>query len=110
MVDERPSLLADDLHPVWELVRRRLERRGTAPLGRLKLPPLTSASRLTLTTLIGKPPGATLDLAALEHALCELDRRIARRRARRTRFPRLVRTRTPPRRTPSSGGGTRRGS
>jgi uncharacterized protein (TIGR02679 family) len=34
---------------------------------------LTSAARLTLTTLIGKPPGATLDLAMLEHSLCELE-------------------------------------
>ncbi|HUP75653.1 MAG TPA: DUF2399 domain-containing protein [Acidimicrobiales bacterium] len=70
---ERPSLRADELRPVWELVRRRLERTGTAPLGRLKLPPLTSASRLTLTALIGKAPGATIDLALLEHALCELE-------------------------------------
>ena len=73
MVIERPSLGTDELRPLWELVRRRLERSGTAPLGRLRLPPLTSASRLTLTALIGKPPGAKLDLALLEHALRELE-------------------------------------
>jgi Protein of unknown function C-terminus (DUF2399)/Protein of unknown function N-terminus (DUF3323) len=64
-----PSLSSPGMTPVWEAVRDRLERRGVDNRGRVRLPDLTSAARLSLEALIGRRPGATVDLAALERAL-----------------------------------------
>jgi uncharacterized protein (TIGR02679 family) len=64
-----PSLSSPGMAPVWEAVRDRLERRGVDNRGRVRLPDLTSAARLSLEALIGRRPGATVDLAALERAL-----------------------------------------
>ena len=67
-----PSLASADLQPLWAAIRARLERRDGTSLGRIVLPTMPSAGRLTLTTLLGKPPGKTLDLAALESALLRI--------------------------------------
>lgn len=71
MID-RPSLTADGLDEVWDRVRLRLEGRGTDNRGRVRLPPLSSRARLTLGALLGRPPGQTVDLAALERSLLVL--------------------------------------
>jgi uncharacterized protein (TIGR02679 family) len=63
------SLLGPGLDELWALVRMRLERRGDERLGRLRLPTLNARARLALTSLLGRSPGATVDLAALEVAL-----------------------------------------
>ncbi|HET6954771.1 MAG TPA: DUF2399 domain-containing protein [Acidimicrobiales bacterium] len=69
---DRPSLLAPGLRPVWDAVRRRLERHGVDNRGRVRLPEVPATARLTLQAVIGRRPGATLDLAALERGLCDL--------------------------------------
>ncbi|MEX2659137.1 MAG: DUF2399 domain-containing protein [Acidimicrobiales bacterium] len=69
---ERPSLTGDGLDQVWTLVRARLESRGTDNRGRVRLPPLTPPARLTLKSLLGRPPSTALDLARLEAALVAL--------------------------------------
>ncbi len=73
MVNDRPSLTADGLDEVWDLVRARLERQGVDNRGRVTLPALGSRARLTLGALLGRPPGRTVDLAALEVALVAVD-------------------------------------
>jgi uncharacterized protein (TIGR02679 family) len=73
VVTARPSLRADGLDEVWDLVRRRLESHGADNRGRLALPPLNSPARLALGALLGHPPGKTLSLSALETAFVRLD-------------------------------------
>lgn len=68
----RPSLAAPGLAPVWAAVRERLERHGVDNRGRLRLPDLPSGARLTLQAVIGRRPGLTVDLAALERGLRDL--------------------------------------
>jgi len=69
VIADRPSLTTDDLRPVWEAVRQRLERRGVDNRGRVRLPDLPSTARLTLQALVGRRVGATVDLVALEQGL-----------------------------------------
>lgn len=69
MTTERPSLADPDLALVWAKVRERLERQGLDNRGRLRLPSIGAAARLTLQALTGRRPGATVDLAALEQGL-----------------------------------------
>lgn len=66
------SLLGEGVRPVWEAVRQRLETRGTDNRGRVQLPELDRDARLTLRGLLERPPGRTIDLAALERALQRL--------------------------------------
>lgn len=66
------SLLDAELDVLWATVARRLERRGYEGLGRVRLPPLGPSARLTLTSLLGRSPGATVDLGVLEQALARL--------------------------------------
>lgn len=72
MVTDRPSLTADGLDDLWARVRARLERQGVDNRGRVTLPDLGSPARLTLGSLLGRPPGRTVDLAVLERALVAL--------------------------------------
>jgi uncharacterized protein (TIGR02679 family) len=72
VVTGRPSLVDPDLAAVWNLVRRRLEQRGTESRGQLRLPELTSRARLTIQSLLGRPLGKTVDLARLERSLIAL--------------------------------------
>lgn len=67
-----PSLRAPELDPLWARIRDRLERRSTGDRGRLALPALTSPAKLALKTLLGRPVGKTVDLAALETGLARL--------------------------------------
>lgn len=67
-----PSLTAPVLDAVWDRARERLERRGEDNRGRIRLPELTSNARLALAALVGRPIGATIDLATLEKALAML--------------------------------------
>jgi len=55
--------------PVWEAVRDRLQRAGSANRGRVRLPALASEARLTLRGLLARDPGVFVELAALEAAL-----------------------------------------
>lgn len=68
----RPSLESPALVPLWSAVQSRLERRGHALRGRLKLPPLSSEGQFLLGALLDGPARATLDLAELERALGRL--------------------------------------
>ncbi len=63
------SLLHADVQPLWQAVRARLDRYGLDRRGRLRVPPLREHGRLSLTSLLGAPIGATIDLDALECAL-----------------------------------------
>lgn len=72
MVVERPSLSAPELAMVWDRVRHRLERSGLDNRSRVKLPNLSSAARLTLGAVLGRPVRTTVDLASLELALRRL--------------------------------------
>lgn len=47
----------------------RLERRGSTGRGRLRLPPLSTLGRHLLSSLLGRPLTATVDLTELESAL-----------------------------------------
>ncbi len=68
-----PSSLTDGhLDPVWEIVRDRLERRGTGNRGRVGLPALSSKARLALRAVTDRAVGATLDLGVLEQGLGDL--------------------------------------
>ncbi len=64
-----PSLIGSDLSPLWDAVRDRLERLGSARRGRLRLPALSTEGRQHLTSLLGRSLTATLDLGELEQAL-----------------------------------------
>lgn len=68
----RPSLAADDMAPVWEAVRRRLERSGLDNRGRIRLPDVPASARLTVQALTGRRAATSVDLAALEQALRRL--------------------------------------
>ena len=72
---ERPvpdSLLDPGLEPVWEAVRRQLDRFGTQRRGTVARPDLGPGSKLTLESLLGHRPNQRLDLANLEEALVGL--------------------------------------
>jgi uncharacterized protein (TIGR02679 family) len=64
-----PSLVGPDLSPLWDAVRDRLERLGSARRGRLRIPTLSTEGRQHLTSLLGRSLTATLDLGELERAL-----------------------------------------
>ena len=66
------SLRNDAMVPVWSAVRERLEAVGADNRGRVTLPLLTSAARLTLKGLLGRELTRTVDLAELERALTTL--------------------------------------
>ena len=67
------SLQGPRLAPVWEAVRRQLDRLGTRRRGTIARPPLGPSSALTLESLLGHKPNQRLDLARLEEALVRLD-------------------------------------
>ena len=66
------SLLDPGLAPVWEAVRRQLDRFGTRRRGTIARPPLSPSSTLTLESLLGHKPNQRLDLARLDEALVKL--------------------------------------
>jgi uncharacterized protein (TIGR02679 family) len=70
--DDWPSLRDPDLAAFWDRVRDRVERTDGPLTGRLAVPDLTASARLTLASLIGRPPGRTMDLTVLEEALRRL--------------------------------------
>ena len=72
MVSPPPSLVGHDLAPLWDAVRDRLERLGSASRGRLRTPQLSTIGRQHLTSLLGRSLTATLDLAVLERALVQV--------------------------------------
>ena len=67
-----PSLRSPELDALWVRARARLEARGHGGRGRLSLPALSSAAKLVLKSLIGRPPGRTVDLGVLEAGLVRL--------------------------------------
>lgn len=69
---KRPSLDAEGLDDLWDDVARRLETRGADNRGRVSLPALGADARLALGALLGRVPGKTVDLGALEGALVAL--------------------------------------
>jgi uncharacterized protein (TIGR02679 family) len=66
------SLRLRELDLLWARVRVRLEARGPGCRGRVPLPELSSSGKLALKTLLGRPIGKTVDLAALEAGLARL--------------------------------------
>ena len=66
------SLRDPGLAPVWEAVRRHLDRFGTERRGTIARPDLGPSSTLTLRSLLGRRPPNRLDLAELERALAGL--------------------------------------
>lgn len=64
-----PSLTGPDLAPLWQAVRERLERRGSASRGRLTTPALSTVGRHLLSSLLDRSLTATVDLSELERAL-----------------------------------------
>jgi hypothetical protein len=63
------SLRLRELDPLWARVRVRLEARGPGCRGRVPLPNLSSSGKLVLKSLLGRPLGKTVDLAAVEAGL-----------------------------------------
>ena len=74
MTDRRvPDLLLDPgLAPLWEVVRRQLDRFGTRRRGTIARPRLDPSNDLTLRSLLGRRPTGRLDLGDLERALVDL--------------------------------------
>lgn len=66
------SLRSPELELLWGRVRARLEARSGGHRGRLSLPALSSSAKLALKSLLGRPVGKTVDLAALEAGLAQL--------------------------------------
>ena len=66
------SLRLRELDPLWARVRVRLEARGPGCRGRVPLPELSSSGKLALKSLLGRPLGKTVDLAAVEAGLARL--------------------------------------
>lgn len=66
------SLRLRELDPLWARVRVRLEARGAGCRGRVPLPNLSSSGKLALKSLLGRPLGKTVDLAAVEAGLARL--------------------------------------
>jgi uncharacterized protein (TIGR02679 family) len=66
------SLRLRELDPLWALARVRLESRGHGYRGRVPIPELSSSAKLALKSLLGRPIGKTVDLAALEAGLTRL--------------------------------------
>jgi uncharacterized protein (TIGR02679 family) len=66
------SLRLRELDPLWARVRVRLEARGPGCRGRVPLPNLSSSGKLVLKSLLGRPLGKTVDLAAVEAGLARL--------------------------------------
>lgn len=66
------SLRSQELDRIWARVRERLEAHDGSR-GRLKLPDLSSASKLVLKSLLGRPVKQSLDLSALEAGFAKLD-------------------------------------
>lgn len=66
-----PDSLSDaDMTALWISARQRLDKYGDDKRGTIKLPHLTDAAALTLSSLLGKKLTARIDLTELEHALC----------------------------------------
>ena len=74
MTDRRvpDSLLDPGLAPLWEVVRRQLDRFGTRRRGTIARPRLDPSNDLTLRSLLGRRPTGRLDLGDLERALVDL--------------------------------------
>lgn len=74
MTDRRvpDSLLDPGLVPLWEVVRRQLDRFGTRRRGTIARPRLDPSNDLTLRSLLGRRPTGRLDLGDLERALVDL--------------------------------------
>lgn len=66
------SLRTAELDGLWARVRARLEMRGSGSRGRLLLPELSSAAKLALKSLLGRPLARALDLTTLEAGLVRL--------------------------------------
>jgi uncharacterized protein (TIGR02679 family) len=66
------SLRLRELDPLWARVRVRLEARGPGCRGRVPIPNLSSSGKLALKSLLGRPLGKTVDLAAVEAGLARL--------------------------------------
>jgi uncharacterized protein (TIGR02679 family) len=66
------SLRSPELESLWARVRARLEARSCEHRGRLSLPALSSSAKLALKSLLGRPVGKTIHLAALEAGLTQL--------------------------------------
>jgi uncharacterized protein (TIGR02679 family) len=70
VVNELPPSLRDPaLAPVWTTVSDRLDVRGPAWRGRVRLPGLSMEGRHLLASLLGSPARSLVDLADLEAAL-----------------------------------------
>lgn len=63
------SLTDPGLTILWREVRRRLDRAGPAMARTMAMPAVEPRCSLTLTTLLGRPPGARVDLRVLEDGL-----------------------------------------
>lgn len=65
-----PASLKDpQLAPLWRQLRKRLDKYGEDKRGTMTPPRLPDSAALTLASLLGRSPGARIDLAELEHAL-----------------------------------------
>jgi uncharacterized protein (TIGR02679 family) len=71
-VTERKSLLDPALTPLWEAVRKRLERSAVDNRGRLTVPPLTAQGRWLMTSAMDGRVSATISLRQLEERLVAL--------------------------------------
>jgi uncharacterized protein (TIGR02679 family) len=66
------SLRGPGIEPLWQRVRLRIDRTGEGAAGTIAMPDLDPAARLAVRSLLGRPPGKRLDLAALEAGLVAL--------------------------------------
>lgn len=66
------SLRGPGIEPLWQRVRSRIDRTGEGATGTIAMPELDPAARLAVRSLLGRPPGKRLDLAALEAGLVAL--------------------------------------
>lgn len=72
MTSDRPvpeSLLGDGLAPLWQAVRRTLDRSGPEKRGTVSRPDLDAAGRLALESLLGRTLTKRINLEQLEAAL-----------------------------------------
>jgi uncharacterized protein (TIGR02679 family) len=67
-----PSLDTDELRAFWPAVSERLARRGANTRGRMHVESVGEDGLHVLRLLVNGPVRATIDLASLERALCEL--------------------------------------
>lgn len=68
-----PQSLRDPaLDPVWDAIRRHLDRFGSDRRGSVPTPPLAQSAVISLASLLGRRPGARLHLADVEASLVAL--------------------------------------